>query len=332
MYTEVLRRRPCDVSLWLSVAISSVVARTIARLWPAASTKAFFREPTGFPTEPGAPTGVPTFTSNDPDEPGKDRSANETKAPTDEPVAEQVSLAISTRALAAVEESILVRAEAGTCESPRRVEFTSDGGAAWALSATFAYTVATQILLILPARAALVHVVALSRECEPQTCSVENLSGTWLEPISAVGAWYVNPTDGESIGRPDGALATVCDENAMAPPGDRSAILCGYSTITASADRGISWDSPVSVPGTLAINTSLEGYVMALQGDETREGVRTGEFFAGILTPHEDCAPLDTTVENVSPGTITLAESGGELYLWAGESFVVSNDGGGTWQ
>lgn len=321
-------RRTRRVPLGAVIAMLAILAAAVSALALAALTGALAGDPEGLPTKPGAPTELP---------PAPEPTATDELIATDEPIdptepaAEQISLAVPTRLLAAVDEQTLVRAVTGTCESPGQVEFSGNAGEAWALSETFAETGATQVLRILPTRAELVQVIALDGNCEPQIYRTENLGGTWLQPISAEGAWFLEPANPESIGGPDGAASVPCTAVTLAATEDRAAVLCEVGSVAFTEDRAASWSSENAVEGILALAVAETAYAGALGADETCEGVRVVSIEADGATSPLGCVETPLTVDALNAGDIALAQPGQSLFVWVGDRFAASTDGGATW-
>lgn len=275
----------------------------------------------GLPAKPGAPTELPTFTESDP---ATDDAIDPTDAAEPSPEPEPISLAVPTRQIAAIDEATLVRAEVGSCDAPGSVEFSSDGGVTWSLSESFAQAGATQILRILPTRANLIQVVALDADCDPLIYRTENQGGTWLSPISAVGAWYLDPADPERIGGPDGVLDLPCTALSLVATADRAAAICDDSTVIETADRGFSWSEPAEVEGILAIGLSDDGYVAALGADDSCDGARVASLTPGGLGAEAECYEADLSTDALDAGGIALVQVGDQISLWLGPRYESS--------
>lgn len=326
------RRRSRALPLSVAVALLAVLALVVAGLSYAAVTGALTGEPEGLPTKPGAPTELPVSPEDTEDEaPEPEASASDDPIDPTEPVAEPIGLAVPTRVLAAVDEDTLIRATAGTCENPGHVEFSANGGETWAVSETFAETTATQVLRILPTRAEFVQIIALDANCEPQIYRTENLGGTWFQPVSAAGAWFFDPADPVSIGAPDGAARLPCTAVTLAATEDRAAVVCDDGSVTFTEDRAASWSGEAAVEGILAVTYSDTAFTAALGADETCEGVRVVALEDDGVAAPLGCVEAPLTADALNAGDIALAQPGQSVFVWVGDRFAASTDGGATW-
>ena len=324
-------RQPSTVSTKMLVAVLSVFAVLVVGISAAALKGTGSREGEGFPTAEGNPQ--PTQTVEEAPEPEPSADVSDEVTPDPEPTVEEtptptpVKLVEPQRILATVSDRVLVRATVGSCDEATSLEISQDGGDSWQQSAALANTGSMKALRIIPTRVGLIQLVSLNKNCEPQLVRTETQGDSWLAPIGATGAWYLDPANPTELGGPDGKLSIDCEAVALAATADRAAVLCSDSTLIASTDRGVTWSDPVPADGVTAIGLSDEGYVATFANQGACAGIQAAEFDGTKLAKPGACIERE-----VKAGDTAVAQAGDTVFVWAGSSFAVSPDGGKSWQ
>ena len=164
---------------------------------------------------------------------------------------------------------------------------------------------------------------------------------------------YERSFSGRRVGvRPRRALGVVVRRSPNraglhAPAGDRpapcgtvvqlavidessAAVLCDDASVYATVDAGQGWMPPVSVPGASAISASGAGYRLVVVNQNECVGAHVVEIVVTDadlrLTAPGSCLPAA-----IAPGETALAVGEDVTWLWAGNAFARSEDGGATW-
>ena len=107
-----------------------------------------------------------------------------------------------------------------------------------------------------------------------------------------------------------------------------AAVLCSDHTVFRTTDAGSTWGSSVAVPGSVALASSGNAYAIAVTGQPSCAGVEIATVDSGASpATAAGCAQVPTP----AAGTVTVADGGGTLWLWAGDAFVRSDDAAATW-
>jgi hypothetical protein len=239
--------------------------------------------------------------------------------------------AVPQRLLAAASADVAWRGAVGSCPGgPSALEYTADGGDNWKAVDPAAATGANTLVRVVPASPFEANVVTLDAECSPQLVGTFVAGDGWEDYSSNLGSfWFVNPADRAAIQSPDGAVAAPCDSVvALATRSTTEAlILCANQTLFETTAGGADWSAPVKVPGAVAIDGSADGYVVAVAAQGDCAGTSVVRLINGAPS-----APVGCFGGATRPGQLALAAAdGGALWLWAGENFARSTDGGTTW-
>jgi hypothetical protein len=248
-----------------------------------------------------------------------------------------IPIAHPTRILEARDDALAWRTTTGPCPgTPASPERTVDGGASWKATNATAPTdvVSLQSIMIEgPDVASMVGQAA--SDCATSFIRTYVAGDNYERyPADLGGAWFVNPLDRAIVHSPAGDFPAPCaNVMALAPiDGERAAALCDGQTLHVTTDAAAGWSPPVSVPGAMNLTESDAGYVIAtVSTDPACAGVQL------LTLPVEGTAPtpsgcFPTTAEPQSlAGNIAVSQVSGTMWLWAGDAFVRSADGGSTW-
>ena len=271
----------------------------------------------------------------------------ETSAPTDaepvetaapavvEPVETTATTTVApTRLLAALDSSTAWRASTGACPAASAdPELTTDSGATWESFNASIETDASSILAINVIDDTETSLVTLDlAECAPQLVSTFVTGDQWRAYAERVAVeWYVDPATPATVHSPTGDAAAPCASVATwaATDDTSAAVLCTDASVFTTTDAGVTWSAPASVPGAAALAATSGGYEVAVANPAGCVGV-------SLVTVSGD-GSLDATARGclaatVNPGEAAISVAGGgTLWLWAGDAFARSTDGGQSW-
>jgi hypothetical protein len=283
------------------------------------------REPSGLADEAGPAAPLPSS------------SAEETPTPSATPTEAPVVAAVPpTRLLSAVDGDTAWRAQAGTCTPGAEpvapvLETTTTGGAGWSATTVTTDGALTGVDRLQATDAATVFVVGpAGTDCAPafaQTFSGGAEYRGYPDRLSA--AWYVSRTATTTVHSPSGDRAAPCPVIGLAVISDtRAGVLCGDGTIHRTTDGANSWDAGTVVGGAVALTTDAGTYLVGSLGAADCDGVAVASLAeTATETVPVGCAPATTDV----PGGVAVSAAAGSLWIWAGETVLVSRDGGSTW-
>ena len=257
----------------------------------------------------------------------------EIEPPVVEPV-ETTPTVTPTRLLTALDASTAWRASSGACPSTSAdPELTTDSGTTWESFDASIETDASSILAMTVVDDTEVSLVTLDlADCAPQLVSTFVAGNQWKAyPERAAAAWYVDPSTPDTVHSPSGdAVAPCATVTTFAATDDSSAaVLCTDATVFTTQDAGETWSAPTSVPGAAALAASTDGYQVAVSNPISCVG-------ASLVKVSED-GVLDATSGACLTGTVNSGETAvsvaedGTIWLWAGDAFARSTDGGASW-
>lgn len=261
--------------------------------------------------------------------PAPSASAGPTEpAATPEPA--PAALVAPTRALAAQDANRVYRVGTGACPDPRAsFELSTDGGATWQASDIADRTGSSAALSISMGGPEFIQMVTLrTSDCAPQYIR-SFVGGIDWEVFDAdlPYSWYFNPADPSMVHTPNGDRPTPCTAVAVAATGSRAAVLCSDSTLHTTGDSADTWGAAIPVAHAAAIGVSPNGFHVAVLDADGCSGVQLGEVIADGMPALGACLPAVAAQAEVA-----VATSGdGTTFVWAGDAFARSGDGGATW-
>ncbi|TFB47782.1 hypothetical protein [Cryobacterium tagatosivorans] len=280
----------------------------------------------GGPLKPASVDANPTAVEN--------VETTPTPPPAVEPVETPVAAAVPpTRILSALDGTTAWRASTASCpRSQANPELTTDSGATWERSNASINTGASSILSINAISDSQASMVTLAADgCAPQLIGTFVAGAEWADfPDRLSGNWYVDPSDRATVHSPAGSFKAPCASViALAPRTDADAgVLCADGTIARTSDGAAGWGKSISLPGAVNLAVSGDGYIVAAAGQKGCAGVQvlsTSEALDGSLTA-DGCREV-----TFKPGAVALSSAEGVVWLWAGDTFAQSSDGGATW-
>ncbi len=305
------------------IADVALVGFALSANQPATDSAAAVRPHSQGSADPADPTATPSTSPT----PGA--------APAADAEADSIAAVTPTRVLAALNEDVAWRVTSGACpDAVTSPELTRDGGGSWDSTNASRPTGVTAVQRGIVSSAQVASFIGLSDEdCSPQyvrTFVAGDNYGSYPEQLQ--GAWFLNPADPTYLHTPDADRTAPCDAAVQVAPrdGDNAALLCADNAVHITADGGESWTAAASVGSAVSVTASADGYLAAAVGAEECAGVQlhsltaTGEAsVSGCLLVESDSAAL--------AGAVALAVGDGTLWVWAGDSFARSSDGGATW-
>jgi len=265
--------------------------------------------------------GLPTATSSS--------APNASMNPT--PSTRSIESIPAKRLLLAISSKTAWRATVGDCNSPGKIERSTNGGVSW-----------KEVVRTGPA-----PIVRLGAEPSGDlftlggtriSCSVRYVAygddGTVTNSASPANVWFPTPENRDEINGPGGTKDTPCNSHAIGLASldlSRALVMCDNGTAMSTGNSGETWRQVGRIPDTLAI-TAGSGRYWAAGVHEDCDGVTVQSLIekSGSLTRgRARCAAgLD-----VSAGQVAFdVASDGTIWLWSGSSVVVSRDDGQTWK
>lgn len=261
-------------------------------------------------------------------------STSPSESPTPVPTTAFTELTSSTVLISAVDGDTAYRVAAGDCVTGESLELerSTDAGASW-VSTTVSTDLASALRLNAQDADFAVIVGLEGQTCTPGlTATYTSGAGFETYPDRLASTWYVVPGSDGTINSPQTIVTAPCDEPvSIAPRSDSTAALvCGDRNVYRTQDGGATWSDGLFVPGIVAMDSDADGYVIASTGETTCAGAQISELGdAAGSTP----AVIGCSLAPLSPSRTDIAVSaaGESLWLNAGQTAIVSVDGGRTW-
>jgi photosystem II stability/assembly factor-like uncharacterized protein len=106
-----------------------------------------------------------------------------------------------------------------------------------------------------------------------------------------------------------------------------AAVLCADQALFETRDGGAEWSTAITVPGAVALDASVDGYVVAVAAQGECDGTSVVTLTGAVPSPPVGCYGTPALAGQTS---LAFVENG-TLWLWAGDNFAQSTDGGETW-
>lgn len=250
-----------------------------------------------------------------------------------------VPAVVPTRILTARDDLLAWRATTGPCpDSGATPERTEDAGATWSPTDATGPTGIRALQSIIIEGTAVASMVGHSPDdCSPMFVRTYVAGDNYAEyPAGLADAWFVQPLNRAVVHGPGGDRTSPCANTlALAVRDDSSlAVLCENQTIVTSADGGATWPASVPAAGVMNLAPAASGFVAAAVAQASCAGVAilsVPEGADGASAPAQTgCFPTGATLESLA-GNIAVSQAPATLWLWAGDAFVRSGDGGNTW-
>ncbi|MDY7526486.1 MULTISPECIES: hypothetical protein [unclassified Cryobacterium] len=326
-----VRHVPRDSSrrrVWVYVGVAAFILFDILLiLWAINSTRA---------TASGsAPRPIPTYTTA-PATP----VATPTATPRPTPTAGADSAGIvpvpATRILSAVSATTAWRASTGACPATAATpELTTDSGATWASTDATGPTKVTAVQSLSATSATTVTLIGLTAAgCAPEVVKTFVSGDNYKAYPEQVGtSWYVNPANRAVVHAPAGQHPAPCDAVvSLAPRSDTAAAaLCGDGRLFTTTDAAVTWSTPATLPGAIALAPATSGYLVVSAGRPECAGAQLLTVTDALVPTVAGCYAVSTP-STAMAGTVAVSEAAGTIWLWAGEQVVRSTDSGATFK
>jgi hypothetical protein len=234
------------------------------------------------------------------------------------------------RLLFAVSSTTAWRSTVGDCDTPARIELSTDGGATWERTVRIG---PTPIVLLgaLPS-GDLFTIGGAGQSCSVRYVSYAKDGTVTTSTSSPINVWFPTPKDRDEINGPDRTKATPCSGHVIGVASldvSRALIVCDNGAAMSTSNSGKAWRQAARIPNTLTITAGSGRYWVA-RVQEACDGVTVQSLTedGGVTDGRTRCAHgLD-----VVPGQVAISASGGSIWLWSGNRLATSIDGGETWQ
>ena len=174
-----------------------------------------------------------------------------------------------------------------------------------------------------------IFVVALNTDCEPQIYGTTDQGATWQQPVSAVGTWYLDPSNPTQLPAPGGVKAISCEAISIAPRTDSNVdVLCADGSLTSTIDGGATWLESVVGDGVLNIAHSNGDRLLIAHHPAQCSGVQ----LSANVPVAEGATCVHAELSESDAGQIAATQFGDSILAWVGETQFISKDGGQTWQ
>jgi hypothetical protein len=235
------------------------------------------------------------------------------------------------RLLLAISSKTAWRATVGDCNTPGKIERTTNGGTSW--KGVVRAGSAPIVRLGAEPSGDLFTVGGTGRSCSVRYVAyAEDGTVTTSAPASTV--WFPTPEDRDEINGPGGTKGTPCNGHAIglaSLDSSRALVMCDDGSAMSSGDSGKTWRQVARIPDALAVTAGSGRYWVAA-AHEGCNGVTVQSLTekGGSLTRGRTrcAAGLE-----VAAGQVAIDVTGdGTIWLWTRSTVVVSKDDGQTWK
>jgi hypothetical protein len=235
------------------------------------------------------------------------------------------------RLLFAVSSKTAWRATVGDCDTPGKVERSTDAGASWKLIDRTG--LAPIVRLGAEPSGDLFTIGGSSRSCSARYVAYANDGKITASTNNPVDVWFPTPTDRDEINGPGDTKASPCRGHAVgfAPSSlSRALVICADGAAMSTRNSGKTWQQVGQIPNALAI-ASAGGQYWVAGAAEDCDGVTVQSLTAtsaSLTRGRVRCSPgID-----VAAGQVAIDVSGDTIWLWLGDKVAVSKNNGRTWQ
>jgi hypothetical protein len=235
------------------------------------------------------------------------------------------------RLLLAMSAKTAWRSSVGDCNTPGKIERSTNGGASW--KEVVRTGPAPTVRLGAEPRGDLFAIGGTRRSCSVRYVAYAG-DGTIMTSASPANVWFPTPENRDEINGPDGTKDTPCHGHAIglaSLSSSRALVMCDDGTAVSSVNSGKTWRQVARIPDALAVTAGGGRYWVA-SAHEGCDGVTVQSLTkkSGSLTRGgiRCAAGLE-----VAAGQVAFDVTGdATIWLWSGSRVVVSRDGGQTWK
>lgn len=248
------------------------------------------------------------------------------------PTLPPIKLAGRTRLLVPIDDNSAWRTSAASCGGTNVavLEHTDDGGATWIAHPLEDPKLTAVLAIARYDNAKNVGVLTADRGCQTHYQLSFSAGRFWKDSPPDQPPTLVYPAkSGTAITSGSGTLTTPCSTvgaYALLSATD-SAVICQDAQLHLSFDAGATWQAPAVAPAVAVLSTA-KGYLLAAPNANHCAGLE----IESVRLPDSVSSPLSCLPQltGAADGTV-LASSPGRIWLWAGDSVLLSSDGGATW-
>jgi hypothetical protein len=236
-----------------------------------------------------------------------------------------------SRLLLAISEKTAWRATVGDCNTPGKIEQSTNGGAKWKGAVQSG---PTPIVRLGAEASGDLFTIGGTR----RTCSVRYMAyaddGAVTTSASPTNVWFLTPEDRDEINGPTGTKETPCNGHAIGLASldlSRALVMCDDGTAMSTGNSGKTWQRVARVPDALAISAASGRYWVA-GAHAGCDGVTVQSLTENSGTMARGRTRCAAGLD-VSAGQVALdVTADGTIWVWSGRRVVVSADDGQTWK
>jgi hypothetical protein len=236
------------------------------------------------------------------------------------------------RLLLAISSEMAWRATVGDCNTPGKIERSTNGGASW--KEVVGTRPAPIVRLGAEPTGDLFTVGGASQSCSAHYVTYTEDGRVTASTNSPPNVWFPSPKDRDEINGPHGKKDTPCHGHAIGLASlslSRALVMCDDGTAMTSGNSGRTWREVARIPGALAVTAGSGRYWVAT-ADEGCDGVTVQSLTekSGSLTRRGTrcAAGLE-----VAAGQVAFDVTGdGTIWLWSSSRVIISRDDGQTWR
>jgi hypothetical protein len=251
-------------------------------------------------------------------------------APTRSPTPSISIVSIPERLLFASSSKTAWRATVGDCNTPGKVERSTNGGVSWKRISRSGPAPIVQ--LGAEPNGNLFTIGGTRRTCSAHYVAYADDGTITASTSSPIDVWFPTPNNRDEINGPGETKAAPCKGHVvgLAPlDPSRALVVCDEGAVMITDDSGVRWRLIATVPETLAVAAGPDRYWIA-GVDHQCDGVAVRSLVvkSGIAVRGRNiCAPA----EDVQGGRVAMAVRGDSVWLWTGNNVRVSTDNGQSW-
>jgi hypothetical protein len=257
--------------------------------------------------------------------PSPSASRNSTSSPrATEPAAPE-------RLLYALSSKTAWRATVGDCDTPGKIERSTDGGASWTRAVETG--LAPIVRLGVETNGDLFAIGGTSQSCSARYVASASDGTVRSSRTRPVNVWFQNPDDRDKIHGPGETSSRPCKGHIVGlAPLDLSTalVVCDSGAAMSTRDSGRDWQQVARIPNALAV-TSTNGQYWVAGTSADCDGIKLrpldvngSKSTVGV----GKCAP----VGEVDGGQLAVDVNREVIWVWAGSRVTVTRNAGRSWK